>query len=127
MQYQRYIILTFLTAAVLTGIAVQAAVVSAFAQFGVADAELLGLVNTSTLASVTSGAVAFVILLRHPRASSFTGEVVSEFAKVTWPDRDYTVKAALTVVATAGFVAVLLGFYDFVWKNLADLFLFTEG
>jgi preprotein translocase SecE subunit len=127
MQYQRYIILIFIVAAILTGLTVQAATVSAFAQFGVADAQLLGLANTTTVASVITGALAFVVLLRHPRAPTFTNEVVAEFAKVTWPDRDDTVKSATTVVATATFVAALLGFYDFVWKNLADLFLFTEG
>jgi preprotein translocase SecE subunit len=46
---------------------------------------------------------------------------------VTWPSREETVRASTTVVLTTLFMASLLAVYDFTWKNLADLFLFTEG
>jgi hypothetical protein len=35
--------------------------------------------------------------------------------------------ATTTVIATTLFVAALLAFYDLIWKNVADLVLFTEG
>lgn len=126
MAYQRYVILTFVVIAILTGMAVQAATASAFAQFAVADHRVLGLVNLSTLSAVISALVAFGVLIRHPRTVPFTREVVSELAKVTWPSKDETVKGSITVAATTLFTATLLGAYDVLWKNLAQLVLFNK-
>jgi preprotein translocase subunit SecE len=124
---QRYVLLVFVIAAVLVGVTVQAAASSAFAQFGWPDDRVLGLLNTSSLLSILSGAVTFVILIRNRPALTFVGEVVGELVRVTWPSREETVRAATTVVLTTLFMASLLAVYDFTWKNVADLFLFTEG
>ena len=77
--------------------------------------------------AVLSGAASFVILIRNRPALKFTGEVVGELVRVPWPSREETVRAATTVVLTTLFMASLLAVYDFTWKNVADLFLFTEG
>ncbi len=127
MRYQRYVILALIVGAILAGVAVQAAVVSGFAQFGVADTRVLGLLNLSTVLALSSAAVTLAILLRHPKVIPFSTECVAELAKVTWPTKDETVKASTTVVFTTLFTAAMLAFYDLIWKNLADLFLFTEG
>jgi len=113
--------------AILVGMLFQAAAVSGMAQFGYPDNMLMGLVHTST----GVGAVAFVVcggvLIRNRPALSFTDEVVGELKQVTWPTRDETLRASTTVVLTTIFTAVLLAAYDFFWKNLADMFLFTES
>jgi preprotein translocase subunit SecE len=57
----------------------------------------------------------------------FTDEVVGELARVTWPTRDETVRASVTVIFTTIFSASLLAAYDFLWKNIADYFLFSGG
>jgi preprotein translocase subunit SecE len=107
---------------------VQAAVASAMLQFSVTDDRLLGgLTSTSTLLGVVGGGASFAIALRNAVWVKYADEVIGELRKVTWPSREETVRATTTVVLTTIFVAALLGLYDLLWKNVADLFLFTES
>jgi len=124
---QRYVMLSFIAAALLVGFTVQAASVSAFAQFAWPDRRLLGILSTTSAIALGAGLATFVGLIRNRKAVAFTDEVVGELRKVTWPTREETVRASTTVVLTTLFVAGLLAAYDFIWKNLADLVLFTEG
>lgn len=111
--------------AVLGGWTVLAALSSAFAQFALPDDRLAGLVPTSTAAGVAAGAAVFIGLARNRSAMTYIAEVVGEFQRITWPSREEAVRAATTVVGTAIFAAALIAVYDLVWKNLADLVLFT--
>jgi len=126
MQHQRWVVLSFIVTSVLTAWTVQAASVSAFAQFAIPDSRL-GPITLSSVLGIVVGAVAVLTLLRNQRAVTFTDEVIGELSKVTWPTREETIKASYTVVVTTLMVAVLLGFYDFIWKNLADLVLLHES
>ena len=127
MSKQRYVLFAFIIGSILVGLTLQSATVSAFAQFAVPDNRIGGLVTTTTAISILGGGLTFFVLIRTRRALTFSSEVVGELLKVTWPTRDETVRASTTVVLTTLFTAALLAFYDFTWKNLADLFLFTEG
>lgn len=127
MSHQRYVLLAFITGAILIGLTVQAACVSAFAQFAWPDNRILGVLSTSSALALGAGLLTFVALIRNRKALSFTDEIVSELTKVTWPSREETVRASTTVVLTTLFTAGLLAVYDFIWKNLADLLLFTES
>jgi preprotein translocase subunit SecE len=126
MRNQRWVVLSFVVSAVLLGAAVQSAFVSGFAQFAVPD-QRIGPVTTSSLLALLTGAATLFLLLRNPRAVAFTAEVVDELSKVTWPSKDETLRATTTVVVTTLIVSGLLGVYDFIWKNLADLFLLNQG
>ncbi len=123
MSNQRYVLLAFVLFAIATGMATQSAMMDVFAQFSMPDNRILGLLNTSSAVALVVGAASFVILLRNRTALSFASEVVGELEQVAWPTRDETVKGSTTVVLTTIFAAVLLAFYDFIWKNLADLVL----
>lgn len=127
MNHQRYVLLSFTLGAILMGLVVQSATVSAFAQFALPDSRLAGLLNTTTVIALASGIVTFVALIRNRRAIQFTDEVVGELSQVTWPTRDETVRASTTVVLTTLFTAAVLAAYDLIWKNLADLVLFTQS
>jgi preprotein translocase subunit SecE len=128
MSQQRFVILAFVVGAILLGMVVQAAVASAMLQFSVTDDRLLGgLTSTSTLLGVVGGGASFAIALRNAVWVKYADEVIGELRKVTWPSREETVRATTTVVLTTIFVAALLGLYDLLWKNVADLFLFTES
>ncbi len=127
MTHYRFVMLAFVVGALLVGLTVEAATVSAFARFAWPDTRVLGLVSVTTIISVVSAAGTFVALIRNPRAMRFTDEVVQELSRVTWPTKDETTRATTIVVFTTLFVAALLGLYDLAWKNLADIFLFTEG
>lgn len=122
---QRLVILVFVVSGLLAGLIVQSASASAFLQFAVPDTRIAGLFATSTVLGVVTGAVTFFALLRSRAAVKFTDEVIGELTRVTWPTREEALSATSTVIFTTVFVATLLGLYDLVWKNLADLVLFT--
>ena len=127
MRHLTYVILTFVLTAILTVAASSAALSSAFQRFGFEDTRVLGLVNISSLMSLAAGVITFVILMRNQRAVKFTDEVLHELFRVTWPTREETVRASVTVVVVTAFTASMLAVYDFIWKNLADLVLLNEG
>jgi|JI6StandDraft_1071083.scaffolds.fasta_scaffold257780_1 preprotein translocase subunit SecE len=127
MSQQRFVILAFVVAALLSGIVTQSAIVATVDFFAWTDRRLLGLVNASVATAVVVTVATFFGLLRNQQAVKFTDEVVGELRKVTWPSREETVRATTTVILTTLFVAALIGLYDLLWKNVADLFLFTEG
>jgi preprotein translocase subunit SecE len=127
MRHLTWVILAFVVAAFLVIIVMGSAVGSAFTRFGYPDYRLLGLMSTSSLISVLAGITTFVALIRNQKVMVFTDEVVGELARVTWPTRDETVRASVTVIFTTIFSASLLAAYDFLWKNIADYFLFSGG
>jgi preprotein translocase subunit SecE len=124
---QRYMLLAFVLIAVAVGLTIQSATVSLFAQFAVRDDRLLGLVTTTSVIALSGGVVTFFGLMRSRTAGTFTREVVGELMRVTWPSREEAVRASTTVILTALIISALLAVFDFTWKNLADLVLFTEG
>lgn len=124
MSVQRLVLLVVTVLAVLVGAAVRSASESGFAQFGIADERLFGLLPTSGALAVVFGILAFVGAVRNLTVMTYISEVVGEFTRITWPTRDEAIKAATTVVVVAGLAAILIAGYDFVWKNLADLILF---
>ena len=128
MSQQRYVVLIFVTTAILAGMVGQSAVASGLLQFGRPDAQLLGgLVSTSGLAGLLTGVITLFALLRNQKASRFTGEVVGQLLKVVWPSREEAMKATRTVIFTTLFVAALLGLYDFFWSRVAQAFFFSLG
>jgi preprotein translocase subunit SecE len=127
MRHLTWVILAFVVAAFLVIIVMGSAVGSAFTRFGYPDYRLLGLMSTSSFISVLAGITTFVALIRNQKVMVFTDEVVGELARVTWPTRDETVRASVTVIFTTIFSASLLAAYDFLWKNIADYFLFSGG
>jgi preprotein translocase subunit SecE len=126
MSHARYVILSFIVGAFLVGWTLQVALYAGFAQFDVPDNRVLGLLNYSTIGGVIGAVATFGLLIRNPKVVSYSDEVVSELGKVTWPTREETIRATTTVIYTTLFVSALLGAYDFVWKNIADVFLFQE-
>lgn len=127
MRHLTWVILAFVTAAFLVVAVMSSASASAFTQLGYPDYRWAGLVTSSSLIALTSGVIVFFALIRNRKAMEFTDEVVGELAMVTWPTRDETVRASVTVVFTTIFTAGLMAIYDLIWKNIADYFLFTGG
>jgi preprotein translocase SecE subunit len=126
MKHQRWVVLSFLTAAILVGWTVSSASVSGFAQFAVPDTRF-GPFTLSTLLALGSAVAFFAYAIRNEQWVVYTAECVDELYKVTWPTREETVRASTTVVTATLLVAALLGFYDFLWKNLADFVLLSNG
>jgi len=118
-------LLTFIVTAILAGLTIKAASVSALLELAYPDNLLMGLLTTTTTFALVGGTVTFGVLIRTKKAITFTDEVVGELKQVIWPTRDETVRASTTVVLTTLFTAGLLAIYDYIWKNLADMILFT--
>ena len=119
--------LAFVLGALVLWLSLDAALASAFAQFNIVDMELFGLVRSTLLLSGLGALTGFVILIRKEDALRFTDGMIRELARVTWPSKDETTHSTKIVILTAIFVGVLLGVYDLIWKNVADIFLFTEN
>jgi preprotein translocase subunit SecE len=124
MRHLPWVILVDVIATILVILLVSAMTHSGFGRFGIADFRIFGSpIALSTAIAFGTGIATFVFLVRYKRAMTFTDEVIGELFKVTWPSREETLKASITVVATTVFTAALLAAYDYIWKNVADFFL----
>ena len=127
MRNQKYIIMAFLSAGVLLGFSVRGLAIPLLARMEVNDPMLLGLINGTSLAGLVAGVLTFLVLNRHPLVVRFTNECVSELRRVTWPDREETIRSTTVVIGTTLFVALMLAFYDYAWGAITRALLFQEG
>lgn len=124
---QRYILFAFLILAVAVGFSARGLTGPIMAAFEVSDPRLLGVIDGSSLIGVGSGVATFMIFLRSASSVHFTDEVISELRKVTWPDREDTIRSTIIVVSTSLFFALMLASFDWLWGSLTSAFLFTKG
>ena len=127
MRNQKYIIMTFLSAGVLMGFSVRGLAIPLLARMEVNDPMLLDVVNATSLGGIVIGVLTFLVLNRHPLVVRFTDEVVSELRRVTWPDREETIRSTTVVIGTTLFVALMLALYDYAWGTITKVLLFQEG
>ena len=127
MRNQKYIIMTFLGAAVLVGFTVQGLAVPLLARLEVGDLQVAGLINATSLAGIVLGVLTFLVLNRHPLVVRFTDQSVTELRKVTWPVREETLRSTTVVVGTTLFVALMLAIFDYGWAEVTSRLLFTGG
>jgi len=127
MNNQRYIVLVFFLTGVLAGATVRGLGLPLLANLEIADPQLLGLFNGSSVVAVVICVATFLLLLRNQPAYSFVDESISELRKTTWPDKEETVRSTAVVIATTFFLAATLASYDLIWAKLTSLFLYTES
>lgn len=124
---QRYILLSFLAIAVAVGFSARGLAGPIMAWGGVSDPRLFGVVDGSSLIGTGLGIATFTVFLRSSSLVQFTDEVITELRKVTWPDREDTVRSTIVVVSTSLFIALMLAGFDWLWGSLTSAFLFTKG
>jgi preprotein translocase SecE subunit len=127
MRNQKYIIMSFLSAGVLVGYSVRGLAIPLLARMEVNDPMLLDVLNATSLFGIVLGVMTFLVLNRHPLVVRFTDEVVSELSRVTWPDREETLRSTTVVIGTTVFVALMLALYDYAWGAITKVLLFQEG
>jgi preprotein translocase subunit SecE len=127
MDNQKYILLTFLGAAVLLGTSIRGLVVPLLASMEIGDPRIFGFIDASALGGLAVGILTFFILNRNRAAYLFTDEVVAELRKVVWPDKQETVRSTLVVVSFMVIVAGALGLYDYIWAGITREFIFSAG
>ena len=125
MKYPNWVLLIFAISAILLGFLVNSAVGSAMEQFGVFDTMVGGVITQRALVAVVTAIIGFFVLLRTKRVIRFTDNVVMELKQVVSPDREETTRASTTVILTTFFTAGVLAAYDYIWKNLADVVLYS--
>jgi preprotein translocase SecE subunit len=127
MRNQKYIVMSFLAAGALVGFTVRGLAVPLLAQIELGDLQIAGLINATSLAGMITGVLTFLILNRHPLVVKFTNEVITELRKVTWPEREETIRSTTVVIGTTLFVAAMLAIYDYAWAEITSVLLFTES
>jgi len=123
---QRYLVLAFLFGALCVGVTMRSAVVNVFGVAGIPD-YLIGPFSLSVVAAFGSAILTFFILMRHRTAVTFSTEVIREMYKVTWPDREETMRSTTVVVLSAVGSAAFLAFCDYIWAQVTDVIIFTTG
>jgi preprotein translocase subunit SecE len=119
--------MTFLSAAALVGASVRGLAIPLMARMEVNDPMILDMINATSLIGLVTGVLTFLVLNRHPLVVGFTDEVVSELRRVTWPDREETIRSTTVVIGTTLFVALMLALYDYAWGTITKVLLFQEG
>ena len=122
---RRFIVMAFLSGAAVLGLTIRSATGAFMVNLGHPDAMVAGLMHQSALIGLASAALCFFILMRHKGAVQFTDETVTELARTTWPGREETMRSTTVVLITTTFIALSLAIFDFVWKRVANVFLFT--
>jgi preprotein translocase subunit SecE len=125
MRNQKYIVMSFLAAGSLVGFTVRGLAIPLLAQLETGDPLVAGLINATALAGIVAGVLTFLILNRHPLVVKFTNEVITELRKVTWPDREETIRSTTVVIGTTLFVALMLAIYDYAWAEITSVLLFS--
>ena len=113
--------LTWLTVVALRGLAIPV-----LAKFEVGD-PIVGFMSASALVAIILGVVTYIALMRNTRVVQFADEVIDELNKVTWPEKDETVSSTVVVVGVTLFIAAALGLYDYVWAEVTQIVLYTDG
>ena len=126
MKNPKQIILIMLIAAWLLAVSVQGLAIPILARFEIGDPQYFGL-NVTTILATILGIVTFLVLNRHPKVISFTDEVIIELRKVTWPEKDETLRSTIVVIGLTLFIAGALASYDYVWSQVTQLVLFSES
>ena len=113
--------LTWLTVVALRGLAIPV-----LARFEIGD-PIVGFLSASALVAIVLGVGTYIALMRNTRVVQFADEVIDELNKVTWPEKDETVSSTVVVVGVTLFIAAALGLYDYVWAEVTQIVLYTDG
>ena len=58
---------------------------------------------------------------RNAKIQRFSHEVAGELTRVSWPNRQETIKQTGVVLAVSIVAAIVLGLFDLAWANLTDV------
>jgi len=75
----------------------------------------------TTLVGAAVGIFATVYAYRRPDVRTWTNEVASELAKVTWPSKKEVTNSTMVVIAASTFATVFLALLDRFWGFVTNL------
>ena len=80
------------------------------------------IVVPSDVIAAVIGITTFVILTKSSKVVAFTNEVITELAKVIWPNPKETVMSTGVVSVLVGICAMILFGFDVVWGAVVKIF-----
>ena len=80
-------------------------------------------IQLSTLLGIVIGGGVTFYYWQKQRTNQLATEVAVELSKVAWPDSDETKQSTIVVIVFAIITALVLFFFDFVWKFATDAIL----
>ena len=116
-QYQKWVNLSYLAAAVLLGYIVFSAAGTIVGAYDL-EARVRNIELILRGISIFAGGVLFLALYRHEQANQFMNEVMAELARVSWPTQKDTSSATVVVIVMVLISGVILGLLDYVWIQL---------
>jgi preprotein translocase subunit SecE len=75
----------------------------------------------ATLVGAAVGVSATIYAYRRPDVRTWTSEVASELAKVTWPSKKEVTNSTIVVIAAGAFATVFLALLDRFWGFVTNL------
>jgi preprotein translocase SecE subunit len=79
------------------------------------------IVSPPEMVAIGIGLANFVILLRNAQVNAFTNEVITELAKVVWPNGKETVLSTGVVSVLVGICSMILFMFDMLWGSLVRM------
>jgi preprotein translocase SecE subunit len=78
-------------------------------------------VAPAELIAAGAGLAIFIALLTNVKVNTFTNEVITELAKVSWPNRKETVLSTGVVSVLVGICSLILFGFDMIWGLLVRM------
>ena len=119
---QRYIVFTFLGLSMLLWVTLSKVTAALAYAANVSDEPIIGSQFTlSTLIGLVIAAVSGFAGFKNEKANAFTGEVIGELKKVTWPAKKEIQTATVVVIVTTLILGLTLFLFDTVWGQLTGI------
>jgi preprotein translocase subunit SecE len=119
-QQQKWVNLSFVAASLLTAYVMYVLAVKFSVVFDV-EGRVRSLDKILLVGTVVVGIALFLGLSKSSIANNFMNETVTEVTKVTWPDRDETLKATVAVLIAVTIAGFLLWAVDNLWIYVIGL------
>ena len=119
-QQQKWVNLSFVAASLLFAYVLYVLATKFSVVFDV-EGRVRSLDKILLVSTVVVGIALFLGLSKSSLANNFMNETVTEVTKVTWPDRDETLKATVAVLIAVTIAGVLLWAVDNLWIYLIGL------
>ncbi len=84
---------------------------------------IMGVLPATTVGAVVAMGIFAYFYCRQEKVQVFSGEVLQELRKVTWPSKDGSYKSTIVVLVTVIIMAAILGVFDWICNRLVALIL----
>ena len=122
-QPKRYVAIFYVLAAVVLGLFLEQVITGLLSMsfLRVNNPEFATGWSLATVLGFGLAAVIAVVVWRIPKTQAISLEVALELKRVTWPSLRETRAATVAVVVASLVASIILGVFDFIWRQLSAL------